>query len=175
MINLTDIINELKRDKSISHIDDKREQIIKTIPFVINNKNYKVLIVDKNLNGESVVKIYFVNDDEWRKLQRIDFKTPEEYQDAISKNKMGITNTGDAMVIFSKVYNIILDYIEKYQPKYVGFEAYESNRQSLYDKICNQANKDLSGISYVKMNINPENNEKIDNNKDFWFEKINVK
>ena len=172
MINLTDIINELRRDKTISHIDDKREEIVKTVPFSINNKKYKVFLIDKNLNGESLVKIYFTNDDEWKKLNSQDYKSMEDYRDAISKNKMGITNTGDAMSIFSKVYNIILDYIEKYQPRYIGFEAYEENRQGLYNKICKQANIDLSGILYKKMKINPETQCPIDTNKDFWFEKI---
>jgi len=172
MINLINIINELKRDRTISHIDDRREEIVKTVSFSINNKNYKVFLIDKNLNGESLVKVYFVNNDEWKKLNRDDYKSIEDYRDAISKNKMGVTNTGDAMSVFSKVYNIILDYIEKYQPKYIGFEAYEENRQELYNKICKQANIDLNGIFYEKMKINPETQMSIDNNKDFWFEKI---
>ena len=65
----------------------------------------------------------------------------------------------------------MLQYIEKYKPKYIGFEAFEMNRQSLYKKISDRLNKELIEIKYKEFDKNPITNEKLKPNQ-FFFERI---
>jgi len=84
--------------------------------------------------------------------------------------KLGLTGTGKQMRVFNEIYNVFIKYIEKFKPKFVGYEAIEKNRQSLYDTLMKRAIKESGIIS----NFKPISEEPFTNrnllNTEFFFE-----
>lgn len=171
-LNLSNIINELRLDRNVDDLKDMTGKKLFTIPFTINNIEYKTVFIEYKINDDDTcITIYFIDDMEWRKLNPNDFSTNDDYKNMVQKLKMGKTGNGSEFKIFNKVYNIIGKFIEKFKPKYIGFEAYEENRKSLYEKMNIKLQKELIGVKYKKIDINPLTN-KIITDKEFYFEKI---
>lgn len=170
-LDLINIINELHIDRNIDHLKDMSGKQLLTIPFTINNTDYKTIIIEYKLDDGECTIIYFIDDTEWRKLNPIDFRNTDEYQNNIQKLKMGKTTKGNEFAVFNAVYNIVGKFVEKYKPKYIGFDAYEENRKTLYNKMTTKLQNELINVNYTKININPITN-KTTTDKEFYFKRI---
>lgn len=87
--------------------------------FKIKNRQYDVYFAKDSSNG-----------DEW---WYVEFGIDSEA--AGERPRYGITETGDAFVVFSTVATIIEDFIGKVFPKMIVFTAKESSRVKLYDAL----------------------------------------
>jgi hypothetical protein len=89
-----------------------------------------------------------------------DFKTNSQYQIALQKSQLGITDTGDEKKVFDKVISIIIKIISDKKPNYITFQADEPNRQRLYKSIVKDV---LSKINtYQQINHNPVTDQPIE-------------
>jgi hypothetical protein len=117
-------------------------------------------------NNESVFEFKFKLLNNPKQPKRNDFKTDSQYQIALQKSQLCITDTVDAKKVFDKVISIIIKIISDKKPNYVTFQADEPNRQRLYKSIVKDV---LSKINtYQQINHNPVTDQPTEDGE-FWL------
>jgi len=150
-------------------VDDNQ----KTIPFEIGEYKFKITIklYDCEGDGKKVASVKFILLNNPREPKREDYDDMVSYQNALTKSRIGLTGTGNAFEIFNKVNSITFDYCIKNDVTYIHFTAEEPKRQKIYRKILSKLLTQYK-IPCQSLNYNPDNNQKIDDNKEFWLKKI---
>jgi len=176
MISLKDIINENNFEEFISELilDPNfvldADENAKIFPFEVGNKKYEVradmkITSDKKTIGE--FKFYLINNPKFPKAK--DFSNDIQYQIALQKSQVGITGTGDAFSILTKVINIISKYCENKKIDYITFTANEENRKELYRKILTRLIKKYN-IPYIELTHNPLDGSLL-SDEEFWMKR----
>jgi hypothetical protein len=143
----------------------------KSMFFDMEDKKYEVRVdikmtADKKKIGE--FKFYLLNSP--KLPQRKNFDNDQQYLIALQKSQIGITGTGNAFHIFSKVLSIMIKYCKENDIDYITFVVDEENRQSLYKKILEKLVKKYN-LPYKLMDVNPINGSKL-STEEFWLTKI---
>lgn len=181
MISLKELL-ENNREISDEEIDNIVEAIelhpvklqsidSKIFPFEIYGKKYEVRI-DKKLtpDEETIADCKFIYINNPPAPIRKNFDTEHQYQIALKNSMAGITGTGTPFKVLSEVLSIIAEYLKIENIKYITFTAIEKNRQILYKKILEKLVEKYN-IPYKKLDINPINGEKL-NDEEFWLRKV---
>lgn len=138
--------------------------------FEINNLIYHVEITEsiiKNTN-EKMISIKFKLMNNPNAPKRKDFATDRQYQMAVQKSQIGISGTGNSQKVFRKVISAIIMGINELKPKYVTFNADETDRQRLYGKLINLIQK-YTPFKYKQLKNHPTSNEELSSDE-FWLE-----
>jgi len=155
-----ELIDEIEVDRTIDHLKSfiYKEKII--VPFTIKNIEYEFVIVETKLSDSTkMASVYFKNLTAMKSIKRGEGESMDSYNTRVQDSKLGITGTGGSTLVFGKVFNILIAYLEKYKPDYLHFFAGEENRKSLYDKIL----KRLQARTSIK--LNPQSINLVDGSK----------
>lgn len=164
-------------DVSQSHLPDEIGSFTETTKFwdfYVKDIKYRMYIIDRKNNNKIIYKIYFVNLTHSSAINRSNYSTDKEFEDAFDNAKMGITGTGNSLKVLSSVYNQMGQYIGENKPDYITFDAHEHNRNSLYKRLSDRFLKDLvthKNLKYREIDIDPITNSN-KNSTSFWFEKV---
>ncbi len=180
MIKLKEILNDSNIESFVesleiqplsqTDIDSIKNLGGRNIPFEVEDKKYKLEINLSLFNNQRIaeVKFYLLNNP---KLPvKSTFKNDMQYQIALRKSQLGITDTGNPFKVLTKVLSLLKYYIDTEDIKYITFVADEENRQKLYKSILRRVIK-LHNIPYKQCDKNPLTGESL-NSEEFWLEKI---
>jgi hypothetical protein len=167
-------MKEVNLDRSTDDLSSLKnvdiESKLKTLNFNVDDIEYKVEIKDQMFDHEVLSIFSFVNITARKKLVKGDSEDLSTYATRLAQTKTGKTGTGKQMRVFNKIYNIFIKYIEKFKPKYVGYEAIETNRQKLYNTLMKRGIKE-SGLKFTQLKIHPFTDDTLDVTE-FYFEVI---
>jgi hypothetical protein len=167
-------MKEVNIDRNIDHLSTLKqvniESKLKTLNFSVDDMEYKVEIKDQMFNNTVLSIFSFVNMTAKKKLVKGKDEDLSFYSDRLAQTKTGKTGTGKQMRIFNEIYNVFIKYIEKFKPKYVGYEAIETNRQKLYFTLMKRAVKQTN-LRFTQLKVHPFTEEKLDP-IEFYFEVI---
>lgn len=164
-------------DVSQPHLPDKIGSFTETTKFWefdVKSIKYRMYVIERKNNDKLIYKIYFVNLTHSSTINRSNYSTDKEFEDAFDNAKMGITGTGNSLKVLSAVYNQLGQYIGENKPDYITFEAHEHNRNSLYKRLSDRFLKDLfkhKNLKYKEINIDPIT-DLTKKSTSFWFEKV---
>jgi hypothetical protein len=164
---LYEIINEIEIDGSQDHLKflKKLPQSKLSIPFTIKDKEYEFIVIETEIQfNVKVASFYFKNITAMKSIKKGEDEPLDSYSARIQNSKLGITGTGDSMHVFSKVVNIFVAYLEKYNPTFIHFFAVEENRKKLYKKIF-QRLQQKTKIRMEPQILNPIDGEKLQDNE----------
>jgi hypothetical protein len=164
--HIDDIMDSLD-DKNIQ-IDDESSKIFN---FEISGLKYEVrfdIQLTKNNKKLAEIKFYLLNNP--KKPDRKNFSNDTQYNIAVKKSQVGITNTGYSLSVFSHVVSIIISYCKKHNIDYITFTAEENGRKKLYVSIIKKVLSKYQ-IPYKQIFTNPLDGSAV-NSEEFWLEKI---
>lgn len=167
LLENVDVIVDSLDSKDIK-IDDESSKIF---GFEISELKYEVrfdIQLTKNNEKIAEVKFYLLNNP--KKPKRKDFNTDNQFDIAMKKSQVGITNTGHYFSVLSYVVNIIKMYCEKHKVDYITFTADEKNRQQLYMRVLKKV-IDKYKLPYFQIFKNPINGEEL-NDEEFWLKRL---
>lgn len=155
---INEIVNEVELDRTKDHLLNLKQEKSKTLNFKVDDMEYKIVInetLDEDTKEILLSVFSFVNVTAGKNIIKQPDESIEDFTHRFQQTKTGLTNTGKQMRVFNEIYNIFIKYIEKFHPKFVGYQSIEKNRQKLYKTLINRATKQ-SGIKFKDFNhINP--------------------
>lgn len=167
---IREIVNEVELDRTKDHLSGLKQEKQKSLNFKVDDMEYRVIFNEIPDENESILLCVFsfVNVTAAKNLVKEPGESIESYAAKLQRTKVGTTGTGKQMRVFNQIYNIFIQYIEKFKPKFVGYEALENNRQKLYTTLMNRVTKQ-SELKFEKIDKNPITNESL-KPTEFYFE-----
>ena len=142
----------------------------RNIPFEIEDKKYKLEINLSLFNNQKIAEIKFYLLNNPKMPVKLNFKNDMQYNIALKKSQIGITDTGNPFKVLTKVLSLLKYYVDTEDIKYMTFVADEENRQKLYKSILKRIIK-LHNIPYKQCDKNPLTGEDL-SSEEFWLEKL---
>ena len=172
-MNLKDLIEELNVDKiDRSSKFQKTTQEVTKYNFDVSGIKYVIDFTKRETeNNESILDVTFKNLTAIEKLKNKKRDSIEQVYSDLDRAKYGLTNTGKSILVFNEIYNAVINYIEKFKPTFLTFEAVEDNRKKLYVTLLKRAEKQTS-LKFEKINFDPETKDVISNTSQRFFYRI---
>ena len=134
--------------------DDNQAELV----FTTSNKQKYILDIIPNYMAPDEANPYNLvpnlDDDTYDKGMYVEFsniKSTANLHDKYSGAKT-VTGTGSAAEVFGIVVNALLQYIKKFNPAYLYFQAAEVNRRSLYAAMIKRLITKLPGWKFTQVN-----------------------
>lgn len=159
------LMNEdLVPDFDIKQIDTKKYEFVTEKGLIYHVEITESIVLDTQ---KKILSIKFRLMNNPNAPKRNNFQSDTQYQIALQKSQLGVTGTGNPLVVFRKVMGAIITHYKKFNPNYITFIGDES-RVRLYDKIIEMMKKYVN-FNYKKLDHNPiDNVEHVDG--EFWLE-----
>ena len=144
---MMELLKEVNRDKNLVDASQFKPVNRKTIQysFKVDGNEYRIELTSESLpDNESILSVSFLNVSAIEKLkkQKDVGGSVDSLYGELDNAKFGLTGEGNPFRVFNVVYNAVIEYIEKYSPQYLKFEAVEDNRKKLYDTLISRAQKE---------------------------------
>lgn len=171
---LKSILKEIKIDRNVNHLDKLKSVVstTHTYQFEINNIKYIINFILEKIGNETILNVAFRNLTSIEKLKSKTNISVDQYYSELDQAKFGLTKTGNSILVFNEIYNVIGKYIENKKPTYFKFEAVEDNRKKLYITLIKKAEKEM-GINFERIFFDPTNNTHLTNTSQIFIYKIN--
>lgn len=160
--SLKKILSELKIDPSVDHLSKIEDvnQTVKKYSFEIGGNKYIVAFITDFFDNKSFLGVNFKNITAIEKLKSKKHDSKQDLYSDMDRAKYGLTNTGNSMMVFNEIFNVVGKYIVSKKPTYFSYEAVEDNRKKLYSSLIKRIEKTLP-IKFNRILVNPLSGDSI--------------
>ena len=153
---LQEILKEISIDRNVDDISNIKDVTTKVqiYQFEVGGIKYIIQFALDIIGSDTILEISFRNLTAIEKLKSKKNSSVDDFYSELDRAKFGLTKTGNSFVVFNKIYNVVVKYIESKKPTYIKYEAVEDNRKKLYSTLLKKAEKETA-LKFERIFIDP--------------------